>query len=195
MSSSVKPPQPPAFPDWSLFTEREVPVQAELLSPAAEAASLLQLYHDSLKDAASRRDEIQSAGLRALAQQAVFVFQLEAALQRYQPNLAEGPLLRIHRHLRVLKDQMLDALTAFGLEIDAPRGRSFEEVAELVHVDGWRHHEQFTAEVVAEVTEPIVKFGGAVVRLGRVVMGAPVEQAADTSDIPVDEGDHHADSE
>ena len=192
MSSSDKPGQPPVFPDWSKFSEREVHVEPELLSPAAEAASLLQFLHDSLRAAGVTRDEVQSAGLRALAQQAVFVFQLEAALQRYQPNLAEGPLVRIHRHLRVLKDQMLDALAGFGLDIDVPRGRSFDDVADLVHVDGWRHHEQFTSEVVAEVTEPIVKFGGAVVRLGRVVMGAPVDQATDTSE---DIGDHHADSE
>jgi hypothetical protein len=195
MSSSAKAPQAARFPDWNAFAEREAPVEAELLSPAAATASLLQLYHDSMRDAAAGRDEVQSAGLRALAQQAVFVFQLDTALQRYQPNLSEGPLVRIHRHLRVLKDQMMDALTSFGLEIDVPRSRPFEEIAELVHVDGWRHHEQFTAEVVAEVTEPIVKFGGVVVRLGRVVMGAPIDQAATVSETPLDEGDHHADSE
>ena len=195
MSSSVKPPAPGKFPDWSAFAEREVPVAVEFLSPAAEAASLLQLYQSSLAAAGIRRDEVQSAGLRALAQQAVFVFQLEAALERYQADLIQASLPRVHRHLRVLKDQMLDALTAFGLEIDVPRGKPFEDVADLVHVDGWRHHEQFTAEVVAEVTEPIVKSGGALVRLGRVVMGAPLEQSTCSPDTPAEGVNDHADSE
>ena len=42
-----------AFPDWSAFTPREVPGEVDLLSPAAEAAGLLQLYHGDL--AAARR--------------------------------------------------------------------------------------------------------------------------------------------
>jgi hypothetical protein len=78
----------------------------------------------------------------------------------------------------VLKDQMLDALRASGLEVDVPLGEAFERVADAVHVDGWRHESRFNAEVVAEVSEPIVRAGGVLVRLGRVVMGAPTEQAS-----------------
>ena len=103
--------------------------------------------------------------------------QFSAALERYQAELTHIGLARVHRHLRVLKDQMLDALRASGLEIDVPLGQSFEQVAEAVHVDGWRHEAQFTGEVVAEVSEPIVRAGGALIRLGRVVMGAPVDHA------------------
>lgn len=177
MSSSDSRDARNTFPDWAVFGPREVPGEVELLSPAAEAAGLLQLYHGDLAAARQQQEDVRMAGLRALAQQAVFAFQFGAALERYQPELTQGTLLRAHRHLRVLKDQMLDALRAAGLEIEVPLGQSFEQVADAVHVDGWRHESRFTSEVVAEVSEPIVKAGGALIRLGRVVMGAPVEQA------------------
>jgi hypothetical protein len=56
----------------------------------------------------------------------------------------------------------------------------FDEVSEFVHVAGWRHHQDFTAEVVANVLEPIVRYGETVVRLGRVEMGAPLEETMET---------------
>ena len=82
---------------------------------------------------------------------------------------------------------MIDALKATGLEVVVPVVKPFDEVAEMVHVEGWRHHEEFSAEVVAEVQEPIVIFRGALVRPGRVVMGAPpqevIPERAPTSEV------------
>jgi hypothetical protein len=176
MSSSVD------FPDWSAFSERETAGDAEVLSPASEIAALLQRYHSDLSGVRLEVEEARQAGLKFLAQQAVFVFQLETALGRYEADLGRCSLGRVHRHFRVLKDQMLDALKGAGLEIGIPLGQSFQEVADLVHVEGWRHHEQFSSEVVAEVVEPVITSGGRLVRLGRVVMGAPADQAVTESE-------------
>ena len=166
------------FPDWSLFKEREVPFEVELLSPASEVAALLQRYRTDVDAAEQNVEGVRNEGLAGLAQQAVFVIQLAAALDRYESDLKQASLTRVHRHLRVLKDQMLDALSSAGLEVVIPIGKPFDEVADSVHVEGWRHHEDFSSEVVAEVLEPIVKYRGALVRLGRVVMGAPPQNEA-----------------
>jgi hypothetical protein len=166
-------------PGWDAFTVRDVPEGPELVSPASEVAALLQRYH---ADLARARDEIAAAsraGLESLAEQAVLVVQLAAALERYESLLQQASLGLVHRHLRVLKDQMMSAIAAAGLEIVVPLGRPFDEVADRVHVDGWRHREEFAAEVVAEVVEPIVMSGGALVRAGRVVMGAPASARPD----------------
>ncbi len=118
---------------------------------------------------------MQRQGLEALAQQAVFVVQMESALAQYESALAQGTLKRIHRHFRVLKDQMMDALKQAGLEVIVPLGKSFEEAADWVHVQGWRHHKDFPSELVAEVLEPVVIYQGRLIRQGRVIMGAPSE--------------------
>jgi hypothetical protein len=175
MSSSDKPQAQDPFPDWSAFSPREAPDEIESLSPAAEAAGLLQRYYADLAAARQQQQDVTNGVLRALAKQAMYVFQFGAALERYQTEFAQASLPRVHRHLRVLKDQMLDGLYASGLEIDVPLAQPFETVADVVNVDGWRHETQFTAEVVAEVSEPIVRAGGTLIRPGRVVMGAPVQ--------------------
>lgn len=170
MSSSDK------FPDWSVFPEREVPFDVELLSPALEMAAVLQRYRSDLDAAQQKVETVHRNGLLQLAQQAVFVIQLAAALDRYRADLKQASLDKVHKHLRVLKDQMLDALKQAGLEIDIPTGKSFDEVADLVDVEGWRHHEDFSSEVVAEMLEPIVTHRGKLIRPGRVVMGAPLQE-------------------
>ena len=165
------------LPDWSAFGEREAPLDTELLSPAAELAAVLQVYRADLATVRAEVQQARLAGAAALAQQAVFVVQLAVALESYQAALAEASLSKVHRHLRIVKDQMLDALRGAGLEIVPLVGRSFDEIADLVDVQGWRHRPEFTSEVVAEELEPLVKYRGEVVRLGRVVMGAPPEAA------------------
>jgi len=165
------------LPDWTLFAEREEPIESEMLAPALEMAAVLQKHHADAERASGETDAIRRTGLEALAEQAVFVFQLESALARYEEDLAQASLARIHRHLRVLKDQMLAALKKAGLEIIVPLGKTFDEVADSVHVTGWRHLEEFTSEVVAEVTEPVIKHNGELVRAGQIVMGAPLEMA------------------
>lgn len=163
--------------DWNIFSRREVPFDVELASPALEMFAALQKSHAALVEAQQVVEHVREEYLAVLAQQAVLVAQLSAALDRYAPEYSEASLAKIHRSLRIIKDQMLDELKKGGLEIVIPLGKSFDEVADVVSVDGWRHHENFSAEVVAEVVEPIVTYRGDVVRRGRVLMGAPLEEA------------------
>ena len=170
MSSSAE------FPDWSVFSEREAPFDSELLSPASEVAAVLQWSHAALDEAQQAVEDVRREGLMALAEQAVLVVQLAAALDRYAPDFTQASLTNVQRSLRIVKDQMLAAVNRAGLEIGVPLGKSFNEVADLVSVAGWRHHRNFSSEVVAEVLEPFVVYRGVPLRFGRVVMGAPPEE-------------------
>jgi hypothetical protein len=165
------------FPNWSLFSEREQSLSVDLLAPALEVATLLQKHRAELDLAHQESEEARRAGLEALAEQAVFVIQMSGALERYEQDFIKASLVKAHRHLRVLKDQMLDTLSKAGIEAEIPLLKPFDEVAESVHIEGWRHRQEYTAEVVAEVIEPIIKHKGELVRMGRVVMGAPLEMA------------------
>jgi hypothetical protein len=173
MSSSDK------FPDWSVFSKRPVPFDVELLSPASEMAVLLQKYLTDMNNMQKEIESFHNEGVDAAAQQAVYATQLASALDMYESLITETPLKRVHRHLRIIKDQMLSALENTGFKIDNPIGKPFDDIADRVYVDGWRHQVDFTSEVVAEVIEPIVIYRGKLVRRGRVVMGAPQEKAED----------------
>lgn len=166
--------------DWGAFAERPVPVEEDVLSPASELAALLQLHRADLDAAQEEGRQSRADGLARLARQAVLVFQLESALSRYKDQLEGASFGGVHRHLRVLKDQMRDALREAEIEIIDPTGRPFDDVVDKVEVEGWRHGPQFEAEVVAQVAEPLVMHDGALLRPGRVVMGAPEENAPDT---------------
>jgi hypothetical protein len=177
MSFSVK------SPDWSLFSEREVPFEVDLLSPASEMAAALQQSVSSVRAAREETEGVRSDSLSMLAKQAVLVVQMDKALAMYENDVQKDSMTKIHRHLRILKDQMFDALKKAGLEIVVPFGQSFEEVSESVHVQGWRHGEQYQAEIVAEVLEPSVWYCGRLVHLGRVIMGAPIQPAEHPSQL------------
>jgi len=164
-----------SFPDWSVFSEREVPYEVELLSPASETAAALQQCVSDVRTAREETEDVRSSGLSKLASQAVLVVQFEKALAFYEADFQKTALIKVYRHLRVLKDQMLDALKAAELEIIVPVGSPFDEVADLVHVHGWRYDERYQAEIVAEVLEPLVRHRGRIVHLGRVIMGAPIQ--------------------
>ena len=174
------------FPDWSVFSEREeVVLDTELVSPAAEVAALLRRRQAALHEAQQAIAQERKTWLDVLAQQAAFVTQLAVVLGRYESAITqvatqtpESQLLlkRSYQALRIVKDQMLDALLQAGLEIEEPLGKGYDEVAEAVRVDGWLHRKEFTSEVVAEVREPIVRYSGVVVHMGCVVMGAPLEE-------------------
>ncbi len=73
---------------------------------------------------------------------------------------------------------MKDVLGQADLELLIPQGLPFDQVADWVDVDGWRHSPEFQEEMVAEVVEPIVMRRGVLVRLGRVIMGAPPARQA-----------------
>src|SRR5947209_4682084 len=105
------------FPDWSVFSEREVPFDVELLSPAAEVVAVLQGSQAALDEARQEVKDVRREYLEALAQQAVLVVQLAAVLDRYAPDYTQASLAKVHRSLRIVKDQMLDELGRAGLEI------------------------------------------------------------------------------
>jgi hypothetical protein len=59
MSSSDK------FPDWSVFSERHVPFDVELLSPASEVTALLQRYWTDMNKMRQEIESLRSEGLNA----------------------------------------------------------------------------------------------------------------------------------
>src|SRR5258708_3930050 len=111
MSSSDEP------PDWGAFVEREVLTSVEMVSPAAEVAALLQRYRADLETVRRELDEKCQAYVAELASQAVLVVHLASALDRYESLLAGAGLSKAYRHLRVVKEQMLDALIKADVEI------------------------------------------------------------------------------
>lgn len=180
------------FPDWSIFKEREtLPLEQEVLSPAAEVAALLRVHYVSVTEGRQAEKEAFQTGFAALAEQAVLVFQLEMLLQRSSSSFASSDsgsrlqgrqetLPRLYKSLRIIKDQMLEALTSAGIEIEIPLGKSYEEVADFVEIEHWRHQQHLAEEIVLDVYEPIIRMrqanqGLVLVRAGRVVMGAPLE--------------------
>ncbi|GHO66893.1 hypothetical protein KSC_057850 [Ktedonobacter sp. SOSP1-52] len=190
------------LPDWSIFKEREaLPLEYELLSPAAEVAALLRVHYASLTEGRRAEAEAFQTSFAALAEQAVLVAQLEMLLQRSSSSFSSSDqgsrlqgrqetLPRLYKSLCIIKDQMLEALTSAGIEIEFPLGKSYEEVADFVEIEHWRHQQHLTEEIVIDVYEPIIRMlqahqGPVLVRAGRVVMGAPLESE------PRD-GNHHA---
>jgi hypothetical protein len=174
-------PTPPSGPyGWDGFTERAaIPENGALVSPASELGSLLQRYRADLSAADRAARDAASAARSVAIEQAVLVAQLDRALTRMAAKMADKELVREHKQLRVIKDQMLAALEAGGITVDDPTGRPFQTVADRVDVVGWRHAAEFTDEVVAETHEAVVLHQGAVVRTGQVVMGAPPKQEED----------------
>lgn len=172
-------------PSWAEFRERAA-LAVELHSPAAELAAVLQRYREDLDAAANAGVESREQGLRALADQAALVVELEAMIGRYEPQLVQASLEAVHRALRILKDRMLDQIAAAGLEVVRLAGASAADVIDLVEVQCWRHGDEFATEVVAEELEAAVRLDGVVLHSGRVVMGAPrdPEPLPDRSDEP-----------
>lgn len=164
------------FPNWNLFTERPVPGEIDLLSPTSEVAALLQDFRASLEAERKQADEIQQQSIAALAQQAVLAVSFALTLERHRQKLEESSLLKVYRSLTIVKDQQLAAFQKAGLEILIPQGKRFDEIANYVDVIAWRHHEDFSEEIIAEVLEPAVFYQGRLVHTGIVIMGAPEEK-------------------
>jgi hypothetical protein len=183
----------PDFPDWKAFRKREeVFLDTELLTPAAEMASIMGRYQAARLQAQQVAEEERQQLLDLLARQAVLVTHFGFMLERYelafsqQQPLGVSTLSKAYRSLRIVKAQMLDALQSKGLEIEVPIGKSYDQVDEVVNIEGWRHHKDYTSELVVEVIEPIVRYKGGLIQRGRVLMGAPLEEdtkLADSSEI------------
>jgi hypothetical protein len=180
-------------PRWDEFCERPT-AHIELRSPAAELAAVLQRSSTDLHDTVQAAAVLRREAYVALAAQAALAVELERALAHYETQLLDASLPRVHRHLRILKDRMLDAICATGIEIERLTGRPTDEVLDIVDVDHWRHAPEFEEQVVAELLEPAVLFEGELLRTGRVVMGAP-EQAQDAETAADAAGDLAQDEE
>jgi len=162
---------------WDAFSPRDVEDGIEIRSPAAEMAGVLQRYRNDVDTLVAQAAEARIDSMRALADQAVLAVQLESALALYETRLFDAAMGKVHQHLRIIKDRMIQGTEAAGLEVVRLVGLPYDEVAGMVEVDGWLHREELVAEVVLEANEPAVRSNGAVLRLGRVVMGAPMHAA------------------
>lgn len=159
---------------WSAFAERATgPEVADLLSPAQELSAALQGVQKSLQAAREEGRTVVDDVLTAAAAQAALVFQLGVVIARNTDALREAGLGKVTRQLDVVRRQMTRALDQFGLVVDDPAGRSFNDAEAHVDVVDWRSGVEFTDEVVAETIEPIVLHNGSVIRSGRVIMGKP----------------------
>lgn len=170
MSSSAE--QSPPY-GWEVFADRPAPAEMELASPAAELVSVLQRYRSALGAERGKARAAADDALAAAVDQAVLVARLDVAMARHRDVLDKAGLGRVHRELRVLKDQMIDALRAGGVTIEDPLGEPLAKVADRIEVIGWRHGAEFPGEVVAETHGAIVLYRGAVIRPGQVTLGAP----------------------
>ena len=156
----------------------------ELLSPARELATVLQRYRDDMDTQQRAGEQARADALDIAVELAVHVHHLTAISSRTEGAFAAAGLGRVHKQLRVLRDQMLAALAAGHISISDPAGAPYHEVADLVDVVDWRHGPAFAAEVVAETIEPVVLHLGRPARLGRVIMGAPGPDPAEPHPSP-----------
>ncbi|MBO2445704.1 hypothetical protein J4573_01235 [Actinomadura barringtoniae] len=166
---------------WDAFSERDAPDEIELRSPAMELAQVLQLQQSALNAERGRSRTAVDEALAVAFDQAELVAKLGFSLADRKVALEEAGLAKVHDELRIWKDAMLDALRRGGVTVEDPTGRPHAEVADRIEVSDWDHDARFTAEVVARTEGPIVLHNGAVVRPGRVIMGAPApaDQDAD----------------
>ncbi|RFS86988.1 hypothetical protein D0T12_01650 [Actinomadura spongiicola] len=179
MSSSAEPlpstEEPPY--GWDAFDERPAPEEMEFDSPAKEMRAVLRRYMSALREERARRRDAVEEVLAVAVDQAVLVAQLEDVLERHRGALADAGLDRVHRELRLVREQMLDALRGGGVTVEELRGRPLAEVSDRVEVLGWLHSDEYAAEVVAQVHDAVVRHRGTVVRLGRITVGAPPRDA------------------
>ncbi|GCE07571.1 hypothetical protein [Dictyobacter aurantiacus] len=176
------------LPDWSVFQEREtLSLPGELLSPASEIAMALRLTRAQLAETRQTLQRSEQDNFSELAQQAVLIVQLgrllessSAAFLTFTENKVKNPLYPIYKQLQVIQKQMLDTLKKAGVEIEIPLHKTYAEVADYVEIEHWRHQEDITEEMVIDVIEPVIR-KGALLRAGRVIMGAPLSQQSYTA--------------
>lgn len=166
--------------DWDAFEERPLPEglggpeQPDPVSPGREMAALLQRYWADLQSESNRVQKESAAARKILTELAVHVARLDGLLREAAGPLEASGAKSLGRRLHVARKQVLEPLHAMDITTQDPTGKPYESVADEVDIAGWRYGPEFTAEVVAETLEPIVLDRGTVVRLGQVIMGAPL---------------------
>ncbi|MCX3059663.1 procyclic acidic repetitive family protein [Streptomyces beihaiensis] len=178
-ATSPGPAAPATSPlSWDTFAERAMAEGVdEAVSPQAELVGVLQRRHDDLGAARGEAAQAAAGAREALFEVASLVGRFEQLIGECQEVMADSGQARLHRRLRILKDQMLQVLKDDGVEIRDPVGLPADEVADWTDPIGWRYGAQFATESVARTDEPAVFHHGAVVRLARVFMGSPEPQS------------------
>ncbi|MBO0913163.1 hypothetical protein [Streptomyces laculatispora] len=150
------------------------PEQPDPVSPGREMAAVLQRYWADLQSESNRAEKEAAATRKVLTELAVHVARLDGLLREAAGPLEAMGAKALGRRLHVARKQVLEPLHAMDITTQDPTGKPYESVADVVDIAGWRYGPEFTAEVVAETVEPIVLDRGTVVRLGQVIMGAPL---------------------
>ncbi|MEV6591034.1 hypothetical protein [Streptomyces acidicola] len=166
MSSSADPAPETRPIGWDEFEERPVSGSYEESPgcPDDELAAVLRRYRADLDAARSRTDAEVAKAREVAVDLAVLVARLGVLLT--EPDV---------RELRVIQRQMLHMLGDAGFEAQDLDGKPYDEIQDQADVIDWTPMAGSTAEVVARTIEAPVLYRGAVVRLGQVVMGMPVE--------------------
>ncbi|MZD05942.1 hypothetical protein GTW43_12715 [Streptomyces sp. SID5785] len=173
-------PSPPAL-DWAAFAERPLPeggADERVVAPQAELAAVLQRRHEDLSAVRGDAARAASGARDTVYDLAVLVGRFDQLVAACAADLEDSGRSRLHRRLRILKEQMLQTLRDADVEVRDPLGLPAADVADWADPIGWRHGPQFTEETVAQTDEPAVFHAGAVVRLARVFMGSPEHEPA-----------------
>lgn len=178
MKNTKAPGDPPAASEnplaFTAHAPRDVPLEADALHLAGEIASLLDGHDRARREQDRQHQAERDRSRRDVARQVQLVFQLDRVLSACEARLGEAGLSRIHKQIRVLKDQFVDHLAAMGYRWYDPVGEEFVgDLVEAVEVDDHRCSSEYERETIVETREPIVLFDGAVALNGAVVVGVP----------------------
>jgi len=160
--------------DLSWLSPRESPAGEEGPGIAEAIEACIRDYASALSDATARAEAVEQRADEALADLANLAWGLELTVREIEQDLANAGLTGAHRRLRLVCDQMRDALAAREVEFEELTGLPFDdEVIERADVDGWRRNESFDSEVVAETVTPVIRIRKRLYRRARIVAGGP----------------------
>ena len=145
-----------------------------VISLAAEIAGLLNRHSQASKNAQDEQASRDRSSRQGVGRVTQLLFHLERILLNTEDNMVSDGLTKQYRRLRILKDQVKECLTGLGYTWDDPTGKEFTtKIAGQVDVDGWRHSDEYTEEIIVEVREPVIFFEDRIILNGAVIVGAP----------------------
>lgn len=153
---------------------RPVPYDAESAFLPGEIAALLNRCAARIAEQNEKQASLHAARRKEVAGIVQLVFFLEQALLEVEPKFKEANLGRIHKRLRIVKDQMKEKLSRMGFAWRDPKGEAYTpELAGLTDVDGWKQSDEYEKEIVVDVREPIIFCNDELVLTGAIVVGGP----------------------
>ena len=157
-------------------SDREIPeeINLQMISPARIVGGLLQKMSLQIDQHMLQNTLSTDSLLKTLAELAVKVFQAGVVLDHYRGEQSIE-IQRMSEHLSLICKQMHDCIKEEGLIILDPKEKQYEDIKELVTVDGWVKSDRITFEQVLEVREPVIimRAENRLLRKGSVVMGSP----------------------